>query len=99
MAAPESFIEPAALGWLAASFSTEAEAPRVWWRHLSQSRVFWHIDGARFQRWLDGWLANDLQQHPSWDILLGGANLGQPVCLVIVCSGDMMELAALKESA
>jgi hypothetical protein len=27
MAAPESFIEPAALGWPAASFSSEAAAP------------------------------------------------------------------------
>jgi hypothetical protein len=31
--------------------------------------------------------------------LHGGADLGQLICLVIVCLGNMMELAALKESA
>jgi hypothetical protein len=39
-----------------------------------------------------------LQRHSSQNLLLGGADLGQPILLAVVCSGDVMELAALEKS-
>jgi hypothetical protein len=33
----------------------------------------------------------------SWNLLLGGADLRQPIRLVVVRSGDVMELTALEE--